>query len=862
MSSRSMGPARGPVAVALCLMLAAMAVAALAAADAHAAYYKMVACSGSNGAPPYSYDTNTRSSTNPEGIFHAWNFCTGQGGDPPGNSSYIRIQEHKWGGEAGHTAYGRFVFDTPGGIHFKAAGGYTRQNQNFNSGWRSRFWVASSCCTAQIVSQGKGVSGGGTTSTFAPHLWPLNVYYDFTRFVFEMNCVNSGGCSTNGTNSTDVNGFVFILSDDHSPRVEWENTGRDLLAGRWVRGTQKADFESDDDQSGMRAERVLLDGHEHWRHDHGCSTSSSSRNGEWARTYKPCPNNERDRHVSVDTAKLSDGAHKVKVCVQDFSQYQSGGETCDSSRTIRTDSTAPAAPAGLEVTSANPERYLPRFGAKWTLPADPGSPIAKVHYDVIDADEKVVVPERTISATNPTSLPEIEGPERRGAYWVRVWLEDEVGHVGPAAGAPVPRDTTPPAAPQDLRIAASSTERWVDRFGLRWRNIADDGSPIVAAYYQVRDRSGKVVARTRTVNDGNVQEIRDIRSPSSRGHYTARVWLRDAEGNVGAPARVPLPLDTEPPAAPQGVSVAPPDASRAAAGFDVRWRNISDDGSPIDAAHYKVLSAAGEVVVPPTTVPGRDIEAIAGLNAPGNRGTYTLRLWLTDEEGNVGAPASVPLSYSCVRSEAGPGMALTSAIARKGRKRVLVRQGRGAALRGRLFGAGGTGVPGASLCVFGRVVTDAGPEFLGVALTGAEGRYRFPVPAGPTRELTVVHRFGHRRIAAGARIATKVRPTFKVRRKVVRNKGFARFHGRIPGPHNDRVVVVLQVKRGKGWLAFRRYRTRRGGRFTVGYRFSRTTEPTLYVMRAQVRAQGGYPYVQGTSRPLRLIVLPARRRGH
>jgi hypothetical protein len=855
MSSRSTRPARRPVAIALCLMLAAMAVAVLAAADAKAAYYKMVACSGSNGAPPHSYDTNTRSSNNPEGIFHAWNFCTGQGSDPPGNSSYIRIQEHKVGGEAGHTAYGRFIFDTPGGIHFKAAGGYTRQNQNFNSGWRSRFWVASSCCTAQIVSQGKGVSGGGTTSTFAPHLWPLNVYYDFTRFVFEMNCVNSGGCSTNGTNSTDVNGFVFILSDDHSPRVEWENTGRDFLAGRWVRGTQKADFESDDDQSGMRTERVLLDGHEHWRKDHGCSTSSSSRNGEWARTYKPCPNNERDRHVSVDTAKLSDGAHSVKVCVQDFSQYQSGGETCDSSRTIRTDNTAPAAPAGLEVTSANPERYLPRFGAKWTLPHDPGSPIKKVHYDVIDADEKVVVPERTLGGTNPTSLPEIAGPERRGAYWVRVWLEDEVGHVGPAAGAPVPRDTTPPAAPQELRIAASSTERWVDRLGLRWRNIADGGSPITTAYYQVLDRSGEPVAPTRTVREQGVQAIEGIHSPARRAPYTVRVWLSDAEGNVGAAARVPLPLDTEPPAAPQNVSVAPPDASRALAGFDVRWRNITDAGSPIDAAHYRITDAAGEVVVPATTVSGRDIEAIGELKAPGGRGPFTMRLWLSDEEGNAGAPVSVPLSYGCVRSEAPGGVSLTAGLGRRGAPEQLVRQGRGSTLRG-VLRAPATAVGGASICVFQRTLTDPGREFAGIALTGPDGSYRFALGRGPSREVSAVYRPGHRRLAATATLNTRVRPLLRARRRVVHNKGRAHFLVGVPGPHNDRVVVVLQVKQGKGWRAFRRCRTRRNGRCRVSYRFGRTSSPAIYVMRAQVRRQGGYPYLPGNSRRLRMRVLP------
>jgi hypothetical protein len=60
-----------------------------------------------------------------------------------------------------------------------------------------------------------------------------------------------------------------------------------------------------------------------------------------------------------------------------------------------------------------------------------------------------------------------------------------------------------------------------------------------------------------------------------------------------------------------------------------------------------------------------------------------------------------------------------------------------------------------------------------------------------------------------------------------------------------------------GWRAFRRYRTREGGRFSVGYRFTRTLSPTRYVMRAQVRETTGYPYLQGNSRQLALSVLPS-----
>jgi len=368
------------------------------------------------------------------------------------------------------------------------------------------------------------------------------------------------------------------------------------------------------------------------------------------------------------------------------------------------------------------------------------------------------------------------------------------------------------------------------------------------------------VGAAQTAHAVNVETINGVRSPERRGDYAVRVWLKDEEGNIGAAAKIPLPRDTEPPAAPQGVSVALPGASRTEEGFDIRWRNIEDAGSPIDSAHYRVMNRDGQVVVPATTVAGKNIQAIADLQAPEARGPYSLDLWLSDEEGNIGAPVSVPISYTCVRSDAGPAGAISTAVAKGGRRRVVVRQGRSVRLRGRLVSTGGAGIAAAPLCIFSRVLTNVAPEFVGIALSGPDGQYRFRVPAGPSRDLTAAYRSGHRRLESHpARVATRVKPHFKVRKKVVRNKRFARFYGCLPGPQNENVVVVLQVKRGKGWLAFRRVRSQKNGCFFVPYRFNRVFAPTLFLMRAQVRQQRGYPYRQGTSGQLKLIVLADRR---
>lgn len=765
MSSHSSGPVNRPVAVALCLMLVCVAVACIGAASAKASFYQMVLCAANNGSNGFQTATNTVSANNPGGIFSIENYC-GPAGFPAGNGAFIRIVENQSAGNAGNTAYASVSWTAPSPISIVAGGGYTRQPGEFRDGWRARFWGEDHGGGGphNILMQGSGVGGGGifwgTCSTFCSHLWPFGGWGGYRRFIYEMTCVRPAGCDRAGWNGTDANTFILTL-DDPSPSQVWLTNGSTLMSGQWVKGTQTATYAWSEQGSGIRFERLYVDNAERWGIDHiaagQCNRDAWGGVGEFARDWAACPNASNiGRSYTFDTASIPDGAHTLKVCTQDYAQWQglagTGGQSCTSG-TIRTDNSAPGAPSGLQVTSANPERYLDRFGAQFALPPNSGSPVTKVHYEVTDAAGKVVKPKQTLAATNPTALSAIEGPKEPGEYRLRVWLEDQVGNVGPTASAEVPRDTKPPAAPQ-------------------------------------------------------------------------------------------------------GISVVPPSASAAGDGFDVRWRNLADAGSPIVTARYQVVGPNGAVLVPTADVGGEDPQAIESLDAPAARGEATLRVWLRDAEGNVGAASTAPLAYRCPRSANGSGLMLSAGLGEAGdAAEEVVRQDSGVLLRGRLRGPGG-GVADASVCVFSRVITDQASEFAGIAMTDAEGRYGLAVSAGPSRELTAVYRRGHRELSAAATLLSRVKPTLEVRRKVVRNKRYARFYGHIPGPHNDRVVVVLQVKQGKGWRAFRRYRTRDNGRYRLVYRFGRTTRPATYLMRAQVRQQGGYPYLPGNSKQLRLRVIP------
>jgi hypothetical protein len=215
-------------------LLACVLLGVIVTATAHAAYYKMVACAGNSGFGGYNTSTNTASPQNPGGIFSFENYC-GPAPDPAGNSAFVRIAENQASGNAGVGAYGNIYLDTPPFVHFKASGGWTRQPNAFNDGWRTRFWVASACCTAQMMTQGAGLPNAdgqwASTGTFAPHLWPLSVYYDFTRFVYEMTCVRPAGCDRSNLNATDANTFVFFSPTIPPPKPASPTRGRSCRAG-------------------------------------------------------------------------------------------------------------------------------------------------------------------------------------------------------------------------------------------------------------------------------------------------------------------------------------------------------------------------------------------------------------------------------------------------------------------------------------------------------------------------------------------------------------------------------------------------------------------------------------------------------
>lgn len=233
-----------------------------------------------------------------------------------------------------------------------------------------------------------------------------------------------------------------------------------------------------------------------------------------------------------------------------------------------------------------------------------------------------------------------------------------------------------------------------------------------------------------------------------------------------------------------------------------------------------------------------------------------LGLALTLPSGLSSASTSITLDERCPASAASGGATLSAGLGANVESTIVVDYGKGAILGGQLLDSSGQGVPGAFVCIYSSVVTSGASELAGVVSTDASGGYRFPVPSGPSRNLTAAYRSNQGSLTAWALLQVRAIPTLNLAKTTILNKQYARFSGEIPGPSNDGVVVVLQVQIGKGWRVFRRYTTRNGGKFKMRYRFTRTFTPTLYSMRAQIAGAPGYPFLSGNSRPVELSVYP------
>lgn len=220
---------------------------------------------------------------------------------------------------------------------------------------------------------------------------------------------------------------------------------------------------------------------------------------------------------------------------------------------------------------------------------------------------------------------------------------------------------------------------------------------------------------------------------------------------------------------------------------------------------------------------------------------------------------TVTVDNSCTESSVAGGDELSAQFTQSNAETVTVGYGSGAEVSGTLRDDAGDPISGATLCLKSQTLgIDPAPAPVGTVKTDAEGRFAYAVPAGPNRELMVGYRHDSFQLARSVRYYAHTAPTLVANPPKLANGGRVKLWGLLPQPGAEGRVVVLQanVVGSKRWITFRRATTDAHGHFQAGYRFHSTTRKTTYRFRAIVPRQDHYPYEEGHSEPVSVLVHP------
>jgi hypothetical protein len=299
--------------------------------------------------------------------------------------------------------------------------------------------------------------------------------------------------------------------------------------------------------------------------------------------------------------------------------------------------------------------------------------------------------------------------------------------------------------------------------------------------------------------------------------------------------------------------------------LDVDTTKVPDDTYPL---RIEVADAAGNVR---TVETGRTVVVANYPPAPpavGGAGTE----YPTAGGGGAGPPTATvePAATNERGRHNGSGAASTALFTAElvnHRQAMLVPYRRSAVtISGRLTQRDGTPIAGARLDVGSQTVVPGlpGPDS-GETTTDDDGRWGVTTAPGPSREVTVAWRAfdRDRSYTEINRLSLLVRAgaTLAVHPRRIANGGRVTLSGRLLGkPYPDGgVLVTLQgrPRHGGRWRTFGVTRSKADGRFRYRYRFSRVAGGLrMFLFRARVNRQDGYPYEAGVAGSAKASVRP------
>jgi hypothetical protein len=288
---------------------------------------------------------------------------------------------------------------------------------------------------------------------------------------------------------------------------------------------------------------------------------------------------------------------------------------------------------------------------------------------------------------------------------------------------------------------------------------------------------------------------------------------------------------------------------------EVTAENGSGAATASSAPSALVADAAGRTAPPPAQGAGG---AGGGSGASGASGDPTPKQGdiqgianpLADLPGHVanGGDAAAHARIAVVFQRPGGGTA----------RRIRVVSGRRTSIVGRLTDAAGAGIGGAQLGAAWRVHGRDWVARPGVR-TGADGRFVYVLPPGPSRDVRFTYfAFSDSRAVELSNVVhadALAAVTIRADRHRVSGARVVRLSGRVGGgsiPRAGLLVTLQGYQRGWGWRTFRTVRTDRRGSWSTRYRF-RLSEGR-FGFRAIVEQQGSFPFETSRSGGVFVVV--------
>jgi hypothetical protein len=421
-------------------------------------------------------------------------------------------------------------------------------------------------------------------------------------------------------------------------------------------------------------------------------------------------------------------------------------------------------------------------------------------------------------------------------------------------------DNTPPD-PVVPEIVGGSAWRRTNEFAVSWINPPSDAAPITRAHWKLCRTDGSCPSRGSQAGEG-VHELQRLVAPAP-GDYRLYVWLEDAAGNQReAAAAVPAPVrfDPEPPEL-AFLAPDPADPLRVVV-------NGSDQHSGIALGAIEMRQSGTDTWHGLTTKLGGSQLVAYVDDERFRRGSYEFRAYAQDQAGNEASTGKrTDGSAATLRLPARVDTRLKVGVLRKlggDRKRrrfdraITARYGRVLRLSGLLVNADGQPIEAATVEALEERL-DGTTLPIGLATTGADGRFRYLLRATRNRDLLFRYA-GSRRIGAATspfELRVRAASSIRVSRRRVRNGQGVAFSGRVTGrplPAGGKLIEMQAHFRSR-WRTFSTLRTDRAGRWRFRYRFGATLGRVTYRFRARLPSEGGYPFLSGRSKVARVLVV-------